>query len=67
MSASITSQLNNILKPINKKVKSYSIEKFHLLSKEQFCKFYPEMRFENYPNITLFGSGILVDLENIIE
>lgn len=67
MSTTITAQLNAFLKPLNKKVKSYSIEKFHLLDKEQFSKFYPEMRFENYPDFTLSGSGIHVDLENVIK
>ncbi|PWN72309.1 hypothetical protein C1631_006845 [Chryseobacterium phosphatilyticum] len=67
LSAPITLKINTFLKPLNKKVKSYSIEKFHLLSLEQIKKFYPDMQFENDPDFTLFGSGIYVELENKVE
>lgn len=63
LSATITQQLNTFLNPLHKKVKSYSMEKFHLQGKEQFIKYYPHMNFDNYPDFTLSGFGIYVNLE----
>ncbi|MDN3692399.1 hypothetical protein QWZ06_09020 [Chryseobacterium tructae] len=65
LSAAITPQLNTFLKPLHKKVKNYSMEKFHLQGKEQIIKYYPHMNFDNYPSFTLSGIGIYVHLEEL--
>ncbi len=65
LSAAITPQLNTFLKPLHKKARSYSIEKFHLLDKEQFITYYPHMNFDHYPSFTLSGFGIYVNLEEL--
>lgn len=65
LSASLTPQLNTFFNPLHKKVKSYSIEKFHLLDKQRCIKLYPNMDFSTYPDFMLSGIGIYVDLEEL--
>ena len=67
MSSSITGKLNDFLRPLSKKVKSYHIEKFHLLDKKQSSLQYPDMDFTDYPEFTLFGSQMQVELEDVSE
>jgi hypothetical protein len=52
----MNSQLNTLLKPFNKKVKLYSVEKFNLVNKKHygFAKL-PNFNFSNYPEFTLDG------------
>ena len=63
-------QLNNFLNPLNKKVKRYEIEKFHLMDKKDYESYlYNNERLSNidltgYPEFTLNGMGVSVQLEN---
>lgn len=65
MTSTLTTWLNTFLKPLHKKVKRYSIEKFHLIKKEQYSKFFPHSDSDNDPDFSLHGSGIHVDLEEL--
>lgn len=65
LSTSMTKELNSFLQPLHKKVKSYSMEKFHLLHKEQYNRILPQADFGNDPEFSLYGSGIHIDLEEL--
>ena len=65
MTSSLTVELNTFLHPLHKKVKRYSIEKFHLIGKEQYSKLFPHTNSDNIPDFSLYGSGIHVDLEDL--
>ena len=63
--STITTQLNNLLKPVNNKVKRYSIEKFQLLNKKQFSTYFPDTDLKDYPEFTIAGMRVSVQLEKI--
>ena len=69
LKSSLNLQLESFLSPLNKKVKRYGIEKFHLMEKEHYeMHFYykrvSDIDFTEYPEFTLCGIGVSIQLEN---
>jgi len=65
LKSSLTTQLNHFFYPLNKKVKRYGLEKFHLIDKENYKEYLPNVDFTEYPEFTLNAHiGIFVSLEN---
>ena len=65
LKSSLTSQLNHFLNPLNKKVKSYGLEKFFLMEKTHYAHYLPNVDFTEYPEFTFNAhTGIFVSLEN---
>ena len=64
LNSSLNTRLDNFLKPLDKKVKRYTIEKFHLMDKKYFGYYLPNIDLKNYPEFTIEGMGIAVQLEN---
>ena len=62
LGTTMNSQLNAFLKPFNKKVNRYGIEKFHLLNKEDYTSELPGTDLSDYPDFTLNGMGLYVQL-----
>jgi hypothetical protein len=58
-------QLNHFLNPLDKKVKSFGFEKFHLLDKKNYKEYLPNVDVTEYPEFTLnCHNGMTVNLEN---
>jgi hypothetical protein len=57
-------QLNNFVSPLDKKVKRYSIEKFHLTDKKYFSEYLPNVDLTEYPEIAINGMGLYIQIEN---
>lgn len=65
VTSSVTPQLNNFLKPFHKKVKAYSMEKFHLVPKERYKEFKTREEFDSFPKYAVIGSRLTVSLDNL--
>lgn len=55
-------KLKIFLEPFNKTTKRYSVEKFHLLNKENYGNYIPNENLNDYPSFSIHGIGISVDL-----
>ncbi len=64
LTSSLNIQIDNFLSPLNKKVKRYSIEKFHLINKTYFNALLPNTDLKDYPEFAIEGMGLSVELEN---
>ena len=65
LKSSLNTQLKQFLNPLNKKVRRYVFEKFHLIEKENFKEYLPNVDLTEYPEFTLNAyNGIYVYLEN---
>jgi len=64
LASSLTSQLNHFFSPLNKRVKRYGMEKFGLLEKKYYKEYLPNVDFTEYPDFTINGMGVYVQLEN---
>lgn len=64
LNSSLNKQLDNFLNPLGKKIKRYSIEKFHLADKKHFGEYLPNVDLTEYPEFTINGMGLYVQLEN---
>ena len=62
LESNFNSELNNFLKPYSKKVSGYSIEKFHLLFKENYSHYLKDTDLTKYPDFTLHGMGLYIGL-----
>jgi hypothetical protein len=64
LQSSLTSQLNHFLNPLHKKVKDYGLEKFHIIDKEIYKEYLPNVDLTEYPEFTFNAhTGIVVKLE----
>ncbi|MDR0540909.1 MAG: hypothetical protein LBH19_01715 [Dysgonamonadaceae bacterium] len=64
LKSSLTTQLNDFLNPLNKKVKYYGFEKFHLIYKKHFSEYLPNVDLTEYPEFTFNAhTGMYVELE----
>jgi len=64
LQASLTQQLNEFLGPMQKKVHRYGIEKFHLLEKQYYNTYLPDVsNFSAYPEFVPNGMGMAVYVE----
>ncbi|HET8828526.1 MAG TPA: hypothetical protein VFM79_04260 [Pelobium sp.] len=64
LQSNLNLQVNTLIRPLNKKVKYYVIEKFHLLDKENFKYYLTNIDLSKYPKFTLGGMGIYMQLVN---
>lgn len=64
LKSTLNKQLDNFASPIDKKVKRYSIEKFHLTDKKYFGEYFPNDDLTEYPEFTINGMGLCIQLEN---
>jgi hypothetical protein len=63
--SSLNTQLYHFFNPLNKKIRRYGLEKFHLIYKENYKEYLPNVDFTEYPEFTLNAhTGIFVSLEN---
>lgn len=57
--------LDEFVSPLQKKVKRYSIEKFHLINKIDYFRIYlPDVDLTEYPEFAIHGMGLGVQLES---
>lgn len=56
-------QLTSLIERSQKKVRRYSIEKFHILTKEHYGDYLPFSEFKGYPSFSIHGMNIGVILE----
>jgi hypothetical protein len=59
----LNKQLDNFVSPLNKKIKGYSIEKFHLIDKKYFGQYLPNVDLTEYPEFAINGMGLYIRLE----
>lgn len=64
LNSNLNKQLGNFLNPIDKTVKHYSIEKFHLLDKSYYREYLPNIDLTKYPEFTITGMGLYVQFGN---
>jgi hypothetical protein len=64
LNSNLNIQLDNFVNPLNKKVKKYSIEKFHLTDKKYFGDYLPNVDLTEYPEFAINGMGLSVQLES---
>ena len=64
LNSKLNLQLDSIVNPLNKRIKRYSIEKFHLLDKKYYGDYLPNVDLTEYPEFTINGMGLYVQLEN---
>ena len=70
LKSSLNEQLNSFLNPLNKRVKRYGIEKFHLMDKKYYESYLyhnerlSDINLTEYPEFILNGMGVYVQLEN---
>lgn len=62
--SSLTVKLNSFLKPLRKKAKSYSIEKFYLTEKKHINYYLSNIDIKDYPDFVIDCGGVTVQLEN---
>lgn len=66
LQSGLNSQLNVFFNPLHKKVKRYWLEKFHLIDKESYKGYLPDINLSAYPDFTLnVHMGMWVDLEDV--
>jgi hypothetical protein len=63
LKSSLNKQLDNFVSPLDKKIKGYSIEKFHLTDKKYFGKYLPNVDITQYPEFAINGMGLNIQLE----
>jgi len=64
LNSNLNKQLGNFVKPLDKKIRRYSIEKFHLMDKKYYSEYLPNIDLTEYPEFTIEGMGLYVQLEN---
>jgi hypothetical protein len=62
--STLNKKLDRFLITISKQAKSYSIEKFQLRDKKYFAAYISETDLKDYPDLTLEGMGVYVQLTN---
>jgi hypothetical protein len=53
LNSKMNNQLNSFVNPLNKKIKRYSIEKFHLIDKKYYTSYLPNIDLTEYPEFTI--------------
>lgn len=64
LQSNMNKKLNNFVSPLDKKIKRYSIEKFHLTDKEYFGDYLPNVNLKEYPKFAINGMELYIQLEN---
>jgi len=65
LKSALNTHLSTILKPLHKKAKRYTIEKFDITDKANYQHFLPEINPDEYPEFSLNGTGVYVRLTNL--
>lgn len=63
LKSKVNKQLDNFVSPLDKKIKRYSIEKFHLTDKKYFGEYLPNVDLKEYPEFAINGMGLYIQLE----
>jgi hypothetical protein len=63
LQSKLTVMLNNLLNKMDKEVQAYSIEKFQLLSKENYNSYISNENLTAYPEYSIHGMGIYVRIK----
>ena len=63
LQAKLSEMLNNLLNKMDKEVQAYSIEKFRLLSKENYNSYISNENLTAYPEYSIHGMGIYVRIK----
>ncbi|MFN9303896.1 MAG: hypothetical protein ACK6DA_14125 [Candidatus Kapaibacterium sp.] len=63
LKSKVNEQLDNFVSPLDKKIKRYSIEKFHLTDKKYFGEYLPNVDLKEYPEFAINGMGLYIQLE----
>ena len=63
LKSKLNKQLDNFVSPLDKKIKRYSIEKFHLTDKKYFGEYLPNVDLKKYPEFAINGMGLYIQLE----
>jgi hypothetical protein len=63
LKSKVNKQLDNFVSPLDKKIKRYSIEKFHLTDKKYFGEYLPNVDLKEYPEFAINGMGFYIQLE----
>lgn len=64
LNSSLNTELNNFVRPFEKKIERYGIEKFQLMSKQHYGGFLPNVDIDKYPEFAIEGMGLYVRLED---
>lgn len=64
LGSKLNTQLESLVNPMEKSVEGYGIEKFHLMDKKYFKSYLPDADLTAYPEFTLHGMGLYVQLES---
>ncbi len=64
LKSNLNKQLDNFVSPLDKKIRKYSIEKFHLMGKKYFGEYLTNVDLTEYPEFAMDGMGIEIQLEN---
>jgi len=65
LKSALNTHLKTILKPLNKKAKRYTIEKFDITDRANYQNSLPEINPDEYPEFSLNGTGVYVRLSSI--
>ncbi|MEQ8715883.1 MAG: hypothetical protein RIC80_22915 [Cyclobacteriaceae bacterium] len=60
MNSWLENKISVFLSPFNKNTRRYSIEKFHILNKEDYNEYIPNTDLSDYPPFSIHGMGISV-------
>jgi hypothetical protein len=64
LNSKLNKQLGSFVNPLDKKIKRYNIEKFHLMDKKHYGNYLSNIDLTAYPKFTINGMGLYVQLEN---
>lgn len=64
LNSNLNKQLDNFVNPLEKKIKRYTIEKFHLTDKKYYGDYLPNVDITGYPEFAINGMGLYVQLED---
>lgn len=64
MNSTLQNRITAFLNQFNKSIKRYSIEKFHLLMKNNYDEYIPNTNLNDYPLFSIHGMGIEILLKD---
>ena len=64
LNSNLNTKLDNFVRPFEKKVERYGIEKFQLMSKQNYRNFLPNIDIAKYPEFAIEGMGLYVRLKD---
>lgn len=64
LNSKLNKHLSKFLNPLNKKVKRYFIEKFHLMDKKYYSEYLSNIDLTEYAEFVIHGMGLYVELKD---